>query len=178
VSARGGRYERSMGGMVGAMLVVVAAVVAVVLLQRIVEDTPETPVEPVDHLEGVESARTTGMEPVHPRELPDGWVATSVHVAGGDRPEWGMGVLTDEGDFVGIRQQDTDVESLVDTYVDEEATRGPEVRLDGPVPGPWQTWRDEGGDVGYTTELEDEGLLVYGSAPAAEVEAFVASLTR
>ena len=42
----------------------------------------------------------------------------------------------------------------------------------------WQTWSDEGGDVGYSTELGDEALIVYGSAPAEDVETYIGLLTR
>lgn len=167
-----------MGGMVGAMLVVVLVVVGFVALRSLQRDQPERRPEPVDYVAAVDQARTTGVRPVHPVELPDGWIATSVHLVGGNRPEWGMGVLTDEGSFVGVRQQDADVETLVSTFVDEEATRGSEVELEGSLPGPWQSWRDEGGDLGFTTELRDEGLLVYGSASRDDLETFVASLTR
>jgi hypothetical protein len=167
-----------MGGMVGAMLVVVVVVVAFVALRGLNREQPDVRPEPVDYLAAVEQARSAGITPVHPPALPDGWIATSVHVAAVDSPEWGMGVLTDDGAFVGLRQEDVGVDSLVSTYVDEEATRGNEVDLEGELPGPWQSWSDEGGDVGYTTELGDEALLVYGSAPRRDVEAFAALLER
>jgi hypothetical protein len=168
-----------MGGMVGAMLVVVVVVVAFVALRGLNRDQPEVRPEPVDYLAAVEQARSAGIRPVHPAELPEGWIATSIQVAAAaDSPEWGMGVLTDDGAFVGLRQQDVGADALVSTYVDEEAARGSEVDLEGTIRGPWQSWSDEGGDIGYTTEIGDESLLVYGSAPREDVEAFVALLDR
>ena len=42
------------------------------------------------------------------RSLPSGWVATSVDYLPGDRPAFGVGMLTADGKFVGMRQQDID----------------------------------------------------------------------
>ncbi len=42
----------------------------------------------------------------------------------------------------------------------------------------WQTFTDDGGDTGYAAEIGDEALLVYGSAPAGDIEAFMGLLTR
>jgi hypothetical protein len=167
-----------MAGMVGAMLATLLAVGAFVGLRAVGRDQSTVEQEPVDYLSAVQNAQGAGVEVVHPRELPRGWVATSVDLASGDRPTWGIGVLTDEGLFVGLRQADVSVEELVETYVDEEATRDGEVRVDSGVGDFWQEWSDEGGDTGYATELEDESVLVYGSAPPDELEAFVGLLTK
>ena len=93
-------------------------------------------------------------------------------------PRWALGVLTDEGRFVGIRQQDTSVADLVELYVDEDAEAGADATVTSEISDTWQTWSDDGGDVGYSTELGDEALLVYGSAPAEDVEAYLGLLTR
>ncbi len=87
-------------------------------------------------------------------------------------------MLNDEGRFVGIRQQDTSVADLVELYVDEDAVAGEDVTVDSDIADTWQTWSDEGGDIGYSTELGDEALLVYGSAPAEDIEAYLGLLTR
>ena len=42
----------------------------------------------------------------------------------------------------------------------------------------WQTWSDDGGDHGYSTELGDDALLVYGSAPVADIETYLGLLTQ
>ena len=39
-----------------------------------------------------------------PRDLPEGWQATNVEVAPGERPVWGVSLLTDDQRYVGIRQ--------------------------------------------------------------------------
>ena len=178
MSEQPSRYTRSFSGMVGALIVTVIAVLAFVLWRSLFVGDVETQPVAVDWRDSVEQAQQAGLEVVHPRELPAGWVATSVDLRGGDDPRWGLGVLTDEGRFIGIRQQDTSVRDLVETYVDEEADAGPDADVESGITSTWQTWSDDGGDVGYSTEVGDDALLVYGSAPAAQVEAYLGLLTQ
>ncbi len=175
---RPSRYNRSFGGMTGALVVTVLVVVAFVawrgLFNADVDDTPQA----VDWQESVKLADEAGLQVVRPSELPAGWTATSVELKAGDDPRWGLGVLTDEGDFVGIRQQDASVDSLVELYVDEKAEAGDDATVASDVTDTWQTWSDSGGDHGYSTEVGDEAVLVYGSAPTEDIEAFLGLLAR
>ena len=124
-------------------------------------------------------ADDAGLAVVRPSELPEGWQATSVDlVAVGDDPRWGLGVLTDDGDFIGIRQQGASEDDLARLYVDEEPVEGDEVSLASDVASTWQTWSDDRGDHGYSTELGDEALLVYGSAPVEQIEDYIGLLDR
>lgn len=172
------RYTRSFSGMTGALIVTVVAVLAFVAWRGLWRTDVDNEPEAVDWQARVELAQQADLAVVHPRELPAGWTATSTELAAGDDPRWSLGVLTDEGRFVGIRQQDTSVSDLVELYVDEEAVEGDDVTVDSDIADTWQTWSDEGGDIGYSTELGDEALLVYGSAPAEDIEAYLGLLTR
>ena len=179
MSEQPSRYTRSFSGMTGALLVTVLAVVAFVawrgLFRGDVDDTPR----PVEWQETVELAEQVDFAVVHPRELPAGWTATSVDPQfAGDDKSWGLGVLTDDGRFIGIRQQDTSVDDLVELYVDEKAEAGEDVTVESEIARTWQTWSDDGGDHGYSTELGDDALLVYGSAPVEDLEAYLGLLTR
>lgn len=167
-----------MSGMVGALLVTVLFVVAFVAFRALTRDEVAVEREPIDYLPVVERAAQSGDEVVHPPDLPEGWIATSVDYTGGDRPVWGLGILTDEGAFAGLRQEDTNVDDLVETYVDEDAVQGEPVDIDGALGGTWQSWSDEGGDHAYSTTVGDETVLVYGSAPAAELRDLAGRLTR
>ncbi|GAA1936173.1 DUF4245 domain-containing protein [Nocardioides hwasunensis] len=178
MSEQPSRYTRSFSGMTGALIVTVVAVLAFVawrgLFRGDVDDTPT----PVDWQASVTLAENADMQVVHPRELPAGWTATSVDlVAVGDQ-RWGLGVLTDEGKFVGIRQEDTSVDDLVERYVDEKADAGDDATVPSEITDTWQTWSDAGGDHGFSTELGDDAVLVYGSAPVADIETFIGLLTR
>jgi hypothetical protein len=178
VSEQPSRYTRSFSGMVGALIVTVLFVLAYVLWRGIFRtDVDDTPVA-VDWQDSVELADQAGLDVVHPRELPAGWTATSVELFAGDEPRWGLGVLTDDGHFIGIRQQDTSVDELVQVYVDEKAEAGAAARVASGVTDTWQTWSDDGGDHGYSAELDDDAVLVYGSAPVDDIEAYLGLLTR
>jgi hypothetical protein len=89
-----------------------------------------------------------------------------------------MGMLTDEGRFVGIRQEEESADDMAAVAIDEDAVEGDEVRLDSEVAGTWTTWTDEGGDTGYAAELGDQTVLVYGSAPREDLTEIVALLQR
>ena len=178
MSEQPSRYTRSFGGMTGALIVTILFVIAFVTWRGLFRtDTDDTP-RAVDWRESVELADQAGLEVVRPHELPTGWTATSVELEAGDDPRWGLGVLTDDGDFVGIRQQDTSVDALVELYVDEKAEAGDDVEVASDVADTWQTWSDSGGDHAYSTEVGDEAVLVYGSAPVEDLEAYVGLLTR
>lgn len=178
MSEQPSRYTRSFSGMTGALIVTVLFVLAFVLWRGLFRgDVDETP-QAVDWQESVELAEQADLQVVHPHELPAGWTATSVDLSAGDDPRWGLGVLTDDGDFIGIRQQDTSVDDLVRLYVDEKAEAGDDASVPSEVADTWQTWSDGGGDHGYATELGDDAVLVYGSAPVADIEAYLGLLTR
>lgn len=177
-TGRPGRYQRSTSGLVGALIVSLLAIGAFVAFRALNRDELEIEPEPVDYLAAVEQLQSTGARPVHPPTLPAGWIATSVEAVPGEEPVWRLGVLTDDGAFVGIRQAEVGVDSMVEEYVDEEAAEGEVLSVESTVATEWQTWTDDGGDTGYTAEVGEETVLVYGSAPAAEIEAFLSLLTR
>lgn len=172
------RYQRSFPALVGAMLVTVAFVLVFVGWRALFRSDVDIEPAPVEWTESVELADEAGLPVVRPRALPEGWTATSVELRAGDDPRWGLGVLTDDEQFIGIRQEDSSVEELVRTYVDEEAVAGEDAAVASDVTDTWQTWTDEGGDRGYSTELGDEAVLVYGSAPAEDIEAYLRLLTQ
>ena len=175
---RPSRYTRSFGGMTGALIVTVLFVIAFVTWRGLFRtDTDDTP-QSVEWQESVELADEAGLAVVRPRELPAGWTATSVELKAGDDPRWGLGVLTDDGDFVGIRQQDTSVDALVELYVDEKAEAGDDATVPSEITDTWQTWSDDGGDHGFSTEVGDEAVLVYGSAPVEDIETYLGLLTQ
>lgn len=178
MSEQPSRYNRSFGGMTGALIVTVVFVLAFVLWRSLFRvDADETP-QAVDWQESVALAEQVDFRVVHPSDLPAGWTATSVELAATGDQRWGMGVLTEDGDFIGVRQQDASIDDLVQLYVDEEAEPGDDADVTSDVADTWQTFSDSGGDHGYATEVGDEAVLVYGSAPVADLETYLGLLTR
>jgi hypothetical protein len=177
-----GRYNRSFGGLIGSMIVAVLVVLGFVGFRGAFRDTPEVEIEPVDYLPQVEALQDAGRVIAYPPTLPDGWEVTSSTVRPGSRPVWGLGVLTDDGRYVGVRQQDEDVDDLIEELVDENADEGEPASLDSTVaPATWETFSDEGGDHAFVTtvatDVGEETLVVYGSAPVADLETMVGLLT-
>ena len=172
------RYQRTFPALVGSLIVTLAFVLAFVGWRALFRTDPDIERQPVEWTESVELADEAGLSVVRPRELPEGWSATSVELRAGDDPRWGLSVLTDDEQFIGIRQQDGSVEELVRTYVDDEAVAGDDVTVPSEVVDTWQTWSDDGGDRGYSAEVGEDAVLVYGSAPVEDIEAYLALLTH
>jgi hypothetical protein len=173
----GGRYQRSVSGLIGALIVTLLVIAAFVAFRALNRDELETSPGPVDYREQAELAQEAGLEVAYPSELPSGWRATNVEVAAGERPVWAVGILTDEQRYVGIRQEDDQLDDLLATYVDEDVEARAPIRVEGSVAREWQVFEDEGGDLAYAAELDDEVLLVYGSAGEEDLRLVLERLT-
>lgn len=178
MSNKSGRYETSFLGLIGAMIITVAAVLGVIGFRQFFANDVEIGVTAVDWRESVELAESADLAVAHPDEIPEGWVATSVDLVAVGRTQWGLGMLTDDEKFVGIRQTNDSVRTLVSEYVDEKAERGEDTTIDSAVATTWETWTDEGGDTGYAVDIDGTAILVYGSAPVEDITAIVETLVR
>ncbi|WP_122816602.1 DUF4245 family protein [Nocardioides pantholopis] len=176
-AGRPGRYQTSIRGLIGAMVVLLLAVAGFVVFREVTRDNPEFEVEPVEYLGAVADQQRAGRTVVYPASLPKGWVVTSITYTPGDRPGWGMGILTDDGTFAGLRQQEESLVQLLDVYVDEETTETEPITVTGSVAPRWEGYADEGGDHAYAAELGEETVLVFGSASQADLEELIEELT-
>jgi hypothetical protein len=159
MSEQPGRYQRSFGGMVGALLVLVLGIGAFVLLRNVNRVDPADPVRPVDYATPVRFAqRTAAFELLTPRQLPQGWIATSVRFA--DDPDqgqsWHVGFLTDEQHYIGLEQAERSTASMVHEFVDEDATEGGQVDVRGTS---WTRWSDPGRDPDGDPSAPSDGDL-------------------
>ena len=120
---RPSRYDRNFGGLLAAMLVTVLFVGGYVGFRALTRDQPE--LEPdVDYASCVAYLQEAGVTVVYPRELPSGWRANVIHYARGNPPAWRIGLVTDQDEFVGVVQQEEDVDDLLTQYVDESPRPG------------------------------------------------------
>ncbi|GAA4809236.1 DUF4245 domain-containing protein [Nocardioides caeni] len=179
---RPGRYQRTTGGLVASMVVTVLGVGALLWFMGIFRPDFETRPEAVDYLDTVAAAQLADLEPIYPARLPDGWIATSVEVDPAGEPVFRVGLLTDDDKFVSVEQQDASPLTLVGGCFNGEEP----VEIDGfvvptdvprPVAREWEGYSDGDRNVGYVAEVGDVTVLVCGSAPEAELQAVVASLT-
>ena len=175
MSGQAGRYQRSAGGMVGAMIVLVALVVAWVGLKALTTQDPQSPVRTVDYARDVPAVKKAAdFDLVAPASLPEGWRATTVSFA--DRPvqHWHLGVLTDRDRYVGLEQGGQSVRAMVEEYVDKAASRGAPVDVAGRR---WATYTDAGGDLALVRRTGPTTTLVVGhDVPRAELVTYTASL--
>ena len=174
---RPARYPRTANGLIGSLLVTLLVIGAFVAVRALSREELEVKPEPVDYRATVESLQQGGSTVVYPADLPDGWIATSVHVVPGDDPAFGVGLLTDDGEFAGVRQEDAPLDDLLATYVDDEATEEEELTVRGSVARTWRSFTDSGGDRAYAATLGDDEVLVYGSASAGDLRRLIGLLT-
>ena len=174
------RYQRSTGGLVGALLVTVLVILGFVGFRALNRDQPNVEPTRVDYLAAVSAAQGANIDVVYPPALPRGWMATSVDFVPGERgnrPAWGIGMLTDGGHFVGVHQEDASLDDLLHTYVDENPTEGPRLTVDGSVARTWRSFSDSGGDHAYAAAVGHDNVLVYGSAGTDDLRRIVDELT-
>lgn len=176
-TGRPGRYQRSFGGLIGSMLVLLLVVGAFVVFRELTRENPTAELEPVDYVDVVAAQQQAGRTVVYPGRLPDGWVATSASVEPGDRPVWRLGVHTDAGDFVGLRQQDASAAEMLEIYGEKRVETAAPVTVTGALTREWQGYTVEGGDEAYAAEVGENTVVVYGSAPARDLRAFIETLT-
>lgn len=174
-----GRYQRSSGGLVGAMVVTVVAVVAFAAVRALTSDNQPTPIRSVDYSAMVRAGRADHkLLLMAPPSLPSGWKATSADYETGTLPTWHLGMLTDEHKYVGVEEALGGVQDLVEEHVDPNAEQGQDVTIDGET---WQSWRDPEGDYAVSRSLRVSGeiresWLVVGSAPEHTIRDFAARL--
>jgi hypothetical protein len=176
-TGRPGRYNRSTGGLIGSMIVLVLVVLGIVIFRGTFRDTPTYEPDHIDYLSLVTSIQQQGLEPAYPAELPDGWYVKDASFTPGDRPVLDLAMTTDDGHFAGLHQEDAAVQGLVSTLVGEDATQGDDVDIDGTVAPTWETFADPDGDSAFAAQVGDDTVLVYGSASEDELRALVESLT-
>jgi Protein of unknown function (DUF4245) len=176
-TGRPGRYNRSFGGLIGSMIVLVLVVFGIVLFRGTFRDVPEYEPEPIDYLALVSSVQLGELTPVYPAQLPDGWIVKDAAFTPGDRPVLDLAMSTDEDRFAGLHQEDDDIDDLVRTHVGADATEGDPVSLDSEVASRWRTFTDPGGDTAFAAEVGEESVLVWGSAPEEDLRDLVETLT-
>lgn len=178
-STEGGRYQRSSGGLIGAMVVTVVAVVGFWGLNALNTDHESTPVRAVDYTAMMRAGRDDHkLLVMAPPSLPTGWKATSASYLTGTTPTWHLGMLTDKHNYVGVEEAKGPVHDLVNQYVDTAAAQGKDVTIGEQT---YQTWTDAKGDYAvsrtvHTGGSDVESYLVVGSAPDHTIRELAATL--
>jgi hypothetical protein len=155
------------------MVLLLVVVGAFVLFRDGNRTSPSNPVEPVEWRPAASYARQEAdFRLLAPRRLPAGWYATSVRFDRAEGESWHLGILTDEGRYVGLEQTPDSPGTAVEEFVDEEAEQDGEVEIEGQT---WQAWYDEE-DRALLLEGRDVTTLVVGTVSQDVLEDFVRSL--
>ena len=175
MSEQSARYQRSPGGLVAALGVLVVLIIGWVVFRAVFVPNPATPQRTVDYAGAVGPAREAArFDLVAPATLPAGWRATSVRFTTGGRQHWHLGVLTDGRRYVGLEQGQQSVPDMVQTYVDPAASRGEPVVVRGQR---WATYTDGGGDLALVRHAGRTTTLVVGhDVGRAELAGYTARL--
>ncbi|GAA1762359.1 hypothetical protein GCM10009795_006120 [Nocardioides hankookensis] len=173
---KAGRYNRSTGGLIGSMIVLVVVVLGIVVVRAAFRDTPDYEPEHIDYVELVTSVQQLGLTPLYPAELPDGWYVKDASFVAGDRPSLDLVFATDDEHTAGLHQENASERDLLTKYVGGGATEDDSRGLTTDV-GTWTAWVDTDGDHAYTTEHGDDTVLVYSSGDPEALRTFVGTLT-
>lgn len=184
VSQQPGRYQRSAGGMLGALLVTLLVILAFVAFRALNRSNLDVKPGRIDYLTQVRYAQQAGSEVVYPARLPHGWYATQVTfspVSPGTPSELVLSMLTGDGKYAGFVASPESLSELLATYVDAHARSGAPVTVDHSVVGTWDTWTDAGGDTALVGQrgggTKKQTLLVFGTVTEPQLEQLAGSLT-
>lgn len=161
-----------MGDIVRSLLVLGLIVLALWGFGQFFTNTPENPVKTVDYVQVVSDARPAAkFELAAPASLPAGWRATSARF---DPRSWHLGVLTDDGLYLGIEQVGLSPERAIDRFAEGSKSAGTAV-VDG------ETWTVRKGPRDRWTYVREDGdkrtIMVVGTTSRAELERYISSLT-
>ncbi|MCW2829586.1 MAG: hypothetical protein JWP31_278 [Aeromicrobium sp.] len=164
------RGNPSMGDILRSMAVIALIILVVYGVGRFFTEDPGDPVEPVDYAAVVaQAAPAADFDLLAPASLPDGWRA---NVAQFEPRSWRLGVLTDDDEYIGLRQVRLGVDRAVDKYAVDS-------RLDGTADIAGQTWTVRTGPKDRTTYvLSSDGIttLVDSTTSRAVAERYIESL--
>ena len=175
------RAGRTVGGMFGAMAVVLLLIGAVALITF--RPGGGDAVRVVDYADELAAARLAAPYPVLAPAGLDGFRATSVrYTSTDDGIVWHLGFVSPLDEYVGLDQTDGPAEPFVDDLTEGAV---PLDGSDGSVEVAGRSWQryDEGGDTdgervrGLVSHAEGATVLVSGTAGWGELEAFAAALS-
>jgi hypothetical protein len=89
-------------------------------------------------------------------------------------------LLTDDGKFLAVRQEDASLTAMLSQWVDEDTETRPGYTVPASVAQPvardWKGYADAGGDSAYAAEVAGQTVLVFGSASVKDLQTVVDSL--
>lgn len=189
-----GRYNRSFGGLIGSMIVLVLAVVGFVVFRGLVRADPAMDIEEFDYLLAVEAAQAGGVTVAYPPELPEGWRSTSAGFGGSDVREFSINLLDADDEYVGLKTVADRRGAVLERALGEGYAEEGTVEVAGRVPeltGAWDVYTlsddtaivrelptSPAGDGSEETDSAEPTLVVvFGTYDTDELADVAATLT-
>lgn len=163
-----------MPGMVGAMVVVVAVILVFVVVRAMSRDDLAVEREPIEYLPNVEGIQAGQFPVVYPPTLPEGWKAVDLSYEPAEL--WTLSMFSADDRYVGLFQGRSEVDEMVEEYVDEAAVEGERVQVDSDLASTWRSFSDEGGDHALVARVRDTVVLVVSAGDQQDLERVAASL--
>ncbi len=168
------RYQRSFGGLIGALVVTLAVVLGYVAFRAILRVDPPDPVQAIDYAAAANYAgEQVGFPVAAPTELPPGWVATSASSTTKPLPSWHLGMLTQDRKYVGVEESTLSAKDLAKSSIDPSATQGADVTAGGVS---WQRWTGPGNNIAYVRQTKDFTLLLVTTGGDDTLEILISTL--
>jgi len=168
-------YQRSAGGLVGAILASLLVIAFVWGLTQLQDREPVDPARTVDYAAVLQEARRQApFDVLAPTPEPAGWRATSVEWQGaGPENAWSLGGLTEEGEYVGLKQGNA-------TSRDFVAEGTPANQPGDPVAVDGEEWRTltsgDGEEIALVRAGGDVTTIVTGTASLGYLLEFAGTL--
>lgn len=167
--------QRSIGGIVGALIAVIGLIAAVWALSWFQHRAVPNPARTVDYRPALAVARAQSpFRVLAPEPAPRGMRATSVSWdGGGAQKSWQLGFVTDGGDFVGLYEGNGPAADFIDAST-PAGTPGPPVSIGGVA---WITLTDAGrGETALVRTNSGVTTVVTGTATQAALVSFARAL--
>lgn len=163
-----GGVNAKMSDVVRTVAVITLGLLALFLVARMLFSVdPERPTSPVDYLTAAEAVEpSAGFVPLVPEKVPGEWYANSARF---DTSSWEMGVVTDDEQFIGLRQI---ADEHQEEYEDAVAADAAEVSVGG------QSWQlsESGDELVYARNDAGVTTLLTSSTDRKTSERYLSSL--
>lgn len=169
-------YERSVSGLVGALVAALLLIVAMFALTRLNQRDQVEPAPTVEYADELARARTDApFEVLAPSPVPPGWRVTSVRAEGGAADySWHLGIVVDDEDYVAVDQATEDSGDLIGQVT---PATNPDDSVDvGGVR--WETFDDgdDGSDIALVLTTGNVTTVVSGTVATDVLVGFAESL--
>ncbi len=159
------------------MILTLVLVLGFVGFRGLFRDNAEVRPDVIDYLPVVQTYQDADVSVLYPASLPKGWKVTSLDNVPGERPVFGMGMLTDDDKFIGYTWADRSRTEVLSSRLGDSPKQGSEVSISNDeIAGPWTEWKGET-DTALVTEFDDRTLMVWGDLPRTDMTTLIGELT-